>query len=263
MRHDGHAKHRQKMIEPLFDESLKPPGHAAWLMEWRAVLELGAGLAAAPALARLPRGDGHPVMVLPGFLTSDLSTALLRRLLGAWGYRVEKWSLGPNLTFNQAIVDRIGDRAHALSREQGRKVSLIGWSLGGLLAREVARRNAEDVRQLVTLSSPFARNFKASNLGGLYEFINGETVAHMGVDLIGRLSRPVAVPSTAIYTRSDGIVAWQTCMEQQEGPWAENVAVRGSHCGLVYNPQALRVVADRLSQPEGKWRRIDDTSTNG
>lgn len=173
-----------KKIEPLFDESLKPPSHLAWLQEWRAVLELGVGLAAAPALARLPRGDGHPVMVLPGFLTSDLSTALLRQLLGVWGYRVEKWNLGPNLTVNQAMVDRIGDRAHAVRHEQGRKVSLIGWSLGGLLAREVARRNADDVRQLVTLSSPFARNFKASNLGGVYEFINGETISGMGVDLI-------------------------------------------------------------------------------
>lgn len=244
----------------MFDESLKPPSLLSWLLEWRAVLELGAGLAAAPALAMLPRGDGHPVMVLPGFLTSDMNTGLLRQLLGAWGYRVEKWKLGPNLKVSQAIVDRIGDRVHALHHEQGRKVSLIGWSLGGLLAREVARRNADDVRQLVTLSSPFARNFKASNLGGVYELINGETISHMGVDLIRRLSRPVPVPSTAIYTVSDGIVAWQACVEQQEGPWAENVAVRGSHCGLVYNPQALSVLADRLGQAEGRWRRMDGTS---
>lgn len=132
-----------------------------------------------------------------------------------------------------------------------------------MLAREVARCNPDDVRQVVTLASPFARNFKASNLGHVYELINGETLAHMGEALILRMKSPVPVPSTAMFTRSDGIVAWETCVESVEGATTENVAVPGSHCGLVYNPVALAIVADRLRQPEGQWRRFDGASGKG
>ena len=247
----------QTMSAALFDESLQPPGWLSLLSEWRALTEMGVGWASAPGLALLPHGDGQPVLVIPGFLTSDRSTFLLRALLVAWGYQAEKWDLGQNLRLDQAMVDKVGARLHALRREHGCKLSLIGWSLGGVFAREVARANPGDVRQVITLASPFARNFKATSLRALYEGVNGGDITHIGAELIERMKRPLPVPSTALYTRCDGIVAWQSCIDSVEGPTTENISVPGSHCGLVSNPIALTVVADRLRQPEGGWRRFD------
>lgn len=244
------------MSTALFDESVKPPGLLALLSEWRVVLEMGVGVASTPGLAMLPPGDGQPVLVIPGFLTGDSSTMLLRMLLATWGYKAEKWEMGPNLRLDEQIVDKVGHRLQALRREHGRKPSLIGWSLGGVIAREVARAHPEDVRQVITLASPFARNFKATSLRRLYEHVNGGDLGHIGEDLIRRMKQPIGVPSTALYTRLDGIVAWQACVDEIEGPMAENVAVPGSHCGLVYNPVALAIVADRLRQPEGGWQRL-------
>jgi pimeloyl-ACP methyl ester carboxylesterase len=245
------------MTDALFDESLQPPGWLSLLSEWRALTEIGVGWASAPGLALLPHGDDQPVLVIPGFLTSDLSTVLLRTLLVAWGYRAETWDLGHNLRLDQPMVDKVAARLHALRRKHGRKLSLIGWSLGGVFAREVARANPGDVRQVITLASPFARNFKATSLRALYECVNGGDLGHIGTELIERMKQPVPVPSTALYTRSDGIVAWQSCIDSVEGPITENISVPGSHCGLVSNPIALTVVADRLRQPEGGWRRFD------
>src|SRR6185437_8404246 len=135
-----------------------------------------------------------------------------------------------------------------------RKVRLIGWSLGGVFAREAARRSSEQVRQVITLGSPFANEPKASNAWRLYEVLSGRQIK----DWLGReaMKLPPPVPSTAIYTRTDGIVAWRGCLEQ-ESAMTQNIEVEGSHCGLGHNPAVLYAIADRLALPEGKWRLFD------
>jgi pimeloyl-ACP methyl ester carboxylesterase len=232
----------------------RPPSRLLLALEARGIWEFQAFIAAYPLLRRAPRGDGHPVLVLPGLAASDVSTKPLRTYLQAQGYGAHGWKQGSNNGPRTGVEAGIDLRLAELARRYNRKVSLIGWSLGGVFAREAARRSPSLVRQVITLGSPFANEPKASNAWRLYEVLSGRRVD----DWPGReaMKLPLPVPSTAIYTRSDGIVAWQGCREQ-ESPTTENIEVEGSHSGLGYNPMALYAVADRLALPEGDWRPFD------
>jgi pimeloyl-ACP methyl ester carboxylesterase len=232
----------------------RPPSRLLLALEVRGIWEFQAFIAAYPLLRRAPRGDGHPVLVLPGLAASDVSTRPLRTYLGAQGYAAHGWKQGPNNGPRAGVEAAIDARLAELAQRYNRKVSLIGWSLGGVFAREAARRSSHLVRQVITLGSPFANEPKASNAWRLYEALSGRQVD----DWPGReaMKLPPPVPSTAIYTRSDGIVAWQGCREQ-ESATTENIEVEGSHSGLGYNPMALFAIADRLALPEGDWRPFD------
>ena len=152
------------------------------------------------------------------------------------------------------------DRLAELHDRHGRRVSVIGWSLGGIFAREMARRAPEQVRCVITLGSPFSGAPKASNAWKLYERASQRKVEDWPER--ERMRIPPPVPSTAIFSRSDGIVAWQGCLER-DGPLSENIEVEGSHCGLGHNPAVLYAVADRLAQPEGGWRPFERTGVKG
>jgi pimeloyl-ACP methyl ester carboxylesterase len=217
-------------------------------LEGRAWAELAALLPLLPLLARTPRGDGHPVLVLPGYLASDYSTRPLRAFLRDRGYHAHAWRLGRNRGPGPEIVAGLAARLRQLRARHGRAVSLVGWSLGGIYARELARRLPDDVRQVITLASPF-RDPSATNVARLLgPRPSGDVDA-----LAARLRLPLSVPSTSILSRSDGIVAWRSCLEE-EGPRRENVVVESSHCGMGHHVAALAVIADRLAQPEGTWR---------
>lgn len=177
-----------------------------------------------PLLLRAPKGDGHPVLVLPGFGASDLSTRVLRSFLRDRGYHVHAWRLGRNMGPRPAVIDGLRTRVRELAERHGRTMSLVGWSLGGIYAREIARAAPFVVRQVVTLGSPFHLHDR----------------------------RALTVPATAIYTRADGVVSWRTCLEEPSAT-SESVEVLGSHSGLGHNPAVLWIVADRLAQPEGSW----------
>ncbi len=221
---------------------LRPPSPALFALEGRAWLEFAALVAALPFLSRAPRGDGHPVLVLPGWLASDFSTRALRWFLRDRGYHVHGWRLGRNMGATPEIVSGLGRRFVALRERHGRKLTLIGWSLGGIYARELARRFPDDVRQVITLASPF-RDVSATLVARLRRG-GGERPG---------LAAPLSVPMTAIYSRTDGIVAWRSCLAD-DGPLSENVEVMSSHCGMGHHPGVLLVIADRLSQAEGAWR---------
>jgi pimeloyl-ACP methyl ester carboxylesterase len=231
---------------------LAPP--SAWLLalEGRAGLEFAALLAALPALARAPRGDGHPVLVLPGFLANDVSTRALRWFLRDRGYWAHAWRLGRNSGPTDAVITGLGARLRALAARHARRVSLVGWSLGGIYARELARALPMHVRQVITLASPF-RDLQASNVARLARL--GLAPRRSGTWRVPRerLAAPLPVPTTSFYSETDGIVAWRSCLVEP-GPQAENVAVRTSHCGMGHHPTVLLAIADRLAQAEGAWR---------
>src|SRR5215831_17014221 len=147
----------------MMQDSIPPPNPGLLLLEGRALLELAALLPAYPFLRRAPAGDGHPVLVLPGFMASDFSTRALRRFLRDKGYRTHGWKLGRNLGPNQATIAAMVGRLRDLEQRYDRRVSLIGWSLGGIYARELARAMPELVRQVITLASPF-RDVEAVNV---------------------------------------------------------------------------------------------------
>lgn len=225
----------------------------------RALVELGSLLLAAPLLATVPRGDGHPVLVIPGFVAGDASTAVLRHFLSHAGYDAHEWELGRNTgpKVIGAQGEKLVERLHAIHAATGRTVSLIGWSLGGIMARLVARRAPDAVRQVVTLGAPFAGNPRATNVWRLYELLAGQRLEDPYiVDLLAAEAAPPPVPSTAIWSRDDGIVAWQNCREPVT-PTTDNIAVRGSHCGLGVNPAVLYAIADRLAQPQDAWLPFD------
>ncbi len=221
----------------------------------RALAELGSLPWFGPLLMTAPRGDRHPVLVLPGFVTSDRSTGILRRYLEALGYTPYAWELGRNL--GPKAIGREGeklvDRLDAIHAETGRKVSIIGWSLGGVMARQVARRRPDVVRQVISLGSPFTGDPRATNVLRAYETLTGQRLsdADTQAQLAESRSAP-PVPSTAIYTKADGIVSWRNCCEPDDAT-TDNIEVYGSHCGLGVNASVLYAIADRLAQGEGEW----------
>lgn len=231
-----------------------PPSRQLLLLEMRAVAELSAFFAMAPLLRRSPSGDGHPVLVLPGLSASDTSTRPLRAFLRDRGYRAHGWKLGPNFGPRPGVEDAMQARLAELYERYGRKVSLVGWSLGGVFAREMARRAPSQVRSVITLGSPFAGAPRASNAWRLYEAVSGRRVEDW-TDR-ERMKQPPPVPATAIFSRTDGIVAWQGCLERQSST-TENIEVEGSHCGLGHHPAVLYAIADRLAQAEGEWRPFE------
>jgi pimeloyl-ACP methyl ester carboxylesterase len=235
-------------------DPIDPPSPLLLALESRAWLELVALLPAWPVLSRAPRGDGHPVMVMPGWLAGDTSTRALRWYLRDRGYHAHAWRLGMNRGPTPEVIAGLGERLHALHARHGRKVSLVGWSLGGIYARELARRLPEMVRQVITLASPF-RDPTATSVQRLYRLgiIRPPRTPDPEAEVRRRLRLPLSVPSTALYTKTDGIVAWQSCIDDP-GPTHENVAIRASHCGIGHHPASMMVIADRLAQPEGTWR---------
>jgi pimeloyl-ACP methyl ester carboxylesterase len=219
----------------------------------RAIADYGAMLAASPLLRRAPRGDGHPVLVLPGLLAEDASTATMRRYLRSLGYAVHGWRLGRNLGPTPAILSGMTSRLDALQRSSGRPVSLVGWSLGGIFARELARSRPSLVRQVITLGSPFdLADPDDSRAGMAYRRLGVLHVNPGSLPRRERLARPIPVPTTAVYSRLDGVVPWRACMNTP-GERRENVAVFSSHLGMGHNAAVLWVIADRLAQPEGIW----------
>jgi len=235
---------------------LRPPGLGLLLAEARGIFELNASLLLSPLLLRAPRGDGHPVLTLPGFLATDLSMVPMRHYLSELGYQTHAWRMGRNTGGVSRMQSALHDRLGEIFMATGRKVSLVGWSLGGVYARYLALQAPEMVRYVVTLGSPFADDVRATNATRLYEALSGETV-----DPDAALSKAVAgdlpVPTSAIYSKADGVVNWRTARSRPSAT-AENIEIHlASHVGLGVNPAALWAVADRLSQAEGQFQQFD------
>ena len=231
------------------DESRPSP--LLLLLEGRALWELASLPLAMPWLAaRVPHGDGHPVLVLPGLLAGDASTLPLRRFLKGRGYQVAGWGQGHNFGPRAGVLDRMRETLARLHARSGRKVSVIGWSLGGIYARELARAAPQQVRQVITLGSPLYGDPKrGSNAWGVYKAVSGR----LAVAAQERGDGPPPVPTTSIFTRTDGIVGWGCCIEKK-GPLTDNIEIVGAtHTGLGVHPLVLYAVGDRLAQPEAQW----------
>jgi len=236
-------------------QTLRPPSKTLMFLEGRAIHEFGAFLGALPLLSLAPRGDGHPVLVLPGLIASDVSTRPLRSFLSNKGYITSGWQQGRNLGLRHGVQQAMVDLVREFSDMHQRKISLVGWSLGGLYARQLAKMMPERVRSVITLGSPFAGHPRATNAWRVYEFASGRR-AEEDHRFGGSLSEPPPVPTTAIFSRTDGICAWQGCMEKSS-PMAESIEVESSHCGMGHHPAVVYAVADRLAQAEGQWKPFD------
>jgi pimeloyl-ACP methyl ester carboxylesterase len=243
---------------------VKAPSIFKIMMEGRSLFELGSYYLSTPFLKRLPRGDGHPVLVLPGLGASDFSTKPLRSFLADRGYDAHAWGLGRNFGLRDGVLEGMVERLDEIYTETGEKVSLIGWSLGGIFARELAKMFPEKVRSVISLGSPHSGDPRATNAWRFYEFVAGHSVEEPPIETL--LHKAPPVPTTSVYTKTDGVVAWQNCHQTKpvcpkKAKQVENIQVEASHCGLGVNPAVLYILADRLAQREGKWRPFSNVGS--
>jgi pimeloyl-ACP methyl ester carboxylesterase len=239
-------------LDPKLNESRPSP----WMMmmEGRAIFEWASSLVTLPALVtQLPHGDGHAVLVIPGFMASDTSTIVLRRFLAKRGYQVYGWGQGRNLGPKEGVFDDMRALLKKISTESDGKVSVVGWSLGGIYARELARELPDLVRQVITLGSPLYGDPKTTtNVWRTYKFMSGR----YKVDSKDRGHCQPPVPTTSIYTRGDGVVGWGCCVEKA-GPIADNIEINAaSHLGMGVNPLVLYAIGDRLAMRENGWHHF-------
>ncbi len=235
-------------------EKIKRPSILLFLTEiWRALLEFRKVLPFIKNYQVKQKGDGHTVFVIPGFLASDVSTKPLRRFLEKIGYKTCGWELGTNLADLEQL-SIIAEKIDRLYAETKQPISLIGWSLGGVYAREIAKEHPEKIRQVITLGSPFGGIMEPNNANITFEFIKWlKGYPEIEEDFVATLPNPAPLPSTAIYSKKDGIVPWQACMEKVEDEVHQNIESFGSHLGMGVNIQVLEIIADRLNYREENW----------
>jgi Alpha/beta hydrolase family len=200
----------------------------------------------------LPQGDGHPVVIFPGLASNHASVAPLRDFCRKLGYTAYDWGMGVNTGPAgdvDAWIDQLATHVRKITSAHGQRMSLVGWSLGGICAREVAKKLEGHVRQVITIGTPFGGEADQNNLGWINGLSSGRT-SKQEKELMARLRRAPDVPTTSIFSRSDGVVAWQACMHDGDQEHTEDIEVDGSHCGLGWNPEVLSIVAERLGRPE-------------
>ena len=222
----------------------------------RVFLEMGSSAALRPAFRLLPKGDGHAVLTLPGFMATNNSTRPMRSLLADLGYEAHGWDSGRNVRVNEELLTKLEAQLDRLAQDSGRKVSLIGWSLGGVLARELAKLMPEHVRQVVSLGSPITDDRNHTNAARLFKFFNGDEPEKLRGGQFQGLDIAPPVPTTSILTKTDGIVHWRGSVQhphKTNGYPSENIVVYASHCGLGVNPSVMIALADRLAQGEDDW----------
>ena len=231
---------------------------------WRAALEF-ASHHIRPALGMPAPGDGHPVVIFPGMGSDGRSVAPLRRHCQSLGYEAVDWgrgfNRGPRGDIDAWLAELQADTSDLLDGFP-QSATFIGWSLGGIYARELSKAMGPRVRQVITMGTPFNASADHTNVGWVFRLLSGSTPTFTAA-LSARLRRAPEVPTTSIYSRSDGVVAWQTCRHARESRRVQDVEVSGSHVGLGWNREVLRIVGDRLAQPPGRWRRYGPVATDG
>ncbi len=240
-------------------------------LEVRAFLELAILPCMLPILMTAPRGDGHPVLLLPGFMGSEATLIGLEVFLRNRGYAVETWGLGRNVGFHARHATALEQKIRHIHHKTGRKVSLVGWSLGGVFALYGAHQVPECVRSVVTLGSPVSADASGSASPPLVKAMY-RLVAHP-VGPAAHAMQPQArklrerkilpLPLSCLYSLGDGVVPPQEATIDGDPALHENIRVPGSHVGLGFNAVVLWIVADRLSQAEGQWHPFEPSGPLG
>lgn len=224
---------------------IKAPSLLTTALESLSPVEYARLLMALPELSAQARGDGKPVVVLPGYGASNISTIPLRGFLNWLGYDARGWELGRNTGNAPEFVPQVADQVRQLYLETGQPIDIIGWSLGGVIAREVARNHPDTVRQVVTMGSPIVGGAKYTTLGRHAER-RGVDLDEMEANMAARERRPITVPVTAIYSKNDGIVGWQACIDEHNAQ-VQHIEVVSTHLGLGISADVFKIIARTLS----------------
>lgn len=232
----------------------RAPSKLLWAAELpRAAWTVASLIGARRRLAAAPPGDGRPVLLLPGMFNSDRSNVVLRRYLGRLGYRAEGWGLGRNIGARSIGEEgeKLFERVRAIHAATGERVTLIGVSLGGIMARFAAHRLPDLVREVITISSPFAGSPRATNVWRAFELLTGDRIDSERVRAqIAEIARPLPVPSVALWSRSDGLVNGMIC-HATDDPAGRSIEIKGSHLAVQIRPEILLAVADALGRSRG------------
>jgi pimeloyl-ACP methyl ester carboxylesterase len=184
-------------------------------------------------------GQGRVVMVVPGLLTSDFWTVILRKYLTKKGFQVYGWEMGTNFGRLEKIPELI-TRIETIKDRHQQKIILLGWSMGGLFSREVSHQRPDLISKVMTLGSPFGDVLAPNNAKWVFELLNDDyDVDH---SLVQRLASPTIMPSVAFYSLKDGIVPWAACMDKVTDDQHINVEISSSHFGMGANPSVLDAV---------------------
>ena len=236
----------------------KPPSIGLAIAELpRALFELASLIPSHPLLTRAPRGDGHPVITIPGYRSDDTAMLAMRRYLARWGYEPHPWGLGTNLGVGYQRVDyeqRVLSNLERIVDKSKQPATLIGWSQGGVIAREVAKVRPDLLRQVITLGSPIADAPEATTLFRIFKRTSAEEISSEMMSHMREVASPLAtVRCICIYSNSDGIVSPDIAQDVVSQN-VENIRVNSSHLGMAVNPVVLFIIADRLAQPEEDWQ---------
>lgn len=236
----------------------KAPSKFLLLGEVRSIFELGSGLALSGLLHKFaPRGEGQPVLVLPGLGVNDISTKLLRVFLNDLGFVTYPWQLGINKGLNDYAIEQACHRLDTIYSQHLKPVSIVGQSLGGIFAREVAKRRPQSVRQVITLGSPFTGDIKQTHAQIIYQTLSRNKIDEATKKMLQTLSQKPPAPTTSVFSKFDGIIPWECSIEKDKN-LSENIEIIGaSHIGMISSPQSLYLIAERLSQPEKLWRPFE------
>lgn len=225
---------------------LKEPGPLHLFREMRMPFDFASLPLRAINLNKAPRGNGEPVMVLPGYLADDNSTWVIRAYLDYLGYDVRGWGLGFNRGGVRKLAAALTSQLEEMMTKDGKAVRLVGQSLGGVISREIARQRPYLVDRIITLGSPVVGGPKYTSFSTFYRMLTGDNVDHVENLIKERNRIPIKTPITAIYSRSDGVVAWQACIDN-DNPNVEHVEVSSSHGGMGVNGIVLEIIAERLA----------------
>ena len=197
------------------------------------------------------RGNGQPVLVIPGFMASDLTMKPMRRFLKRIGYTPYKWECGRNLARVENL-DFLEEKVKELYEQHGKKVSIIGWSLGGIYARELSKRQPNLVRQVISMSSPFGGIDKSDFVLRFFKIIKRKDLREMlDEKWLKTLPEPTPVFTTAIYSKKDKVIGWQYCIDKKEDALHKNIEAYCTHMGMPYDKTAFVIIAERLAmEPE-------------
>lgn len=231
-------------------EVIGPPPAFYLLLEARLAAEAASLMLQLPMLRLLEPSGRGPVLVLPGFMADDNLTWLLRRFLDGQGYRSYPWGLGVNRGPMMQYLPLIIERLEHIRDDHGASASIVGWSRGGVLAREAARDRPELVRSIVTLGSPVRGGVHGTSIGRWVTQQTGMTPEQIRRVLNQRRARTIRTPITALYSKTDGVVSWQACLDEESSQVA-HVEVPGSHTGLVVNAEVYRQIARALAPYHG------------
>lgn len=248
-----------KVDESIFEDAANSPSPFNVLMESRSLFELGQFFQSLSHISTLPSGDNHPVIVIPGFLTDDKYTSLMRWFLKKKNYDVRPWHQGVNLSFKLRYIQNLQKQIYQINNNTGKKVSLVGWSLGGMYARYASHTMPEYIRQVITLGTPFSRQMNSTLVTRFFELINRQKFSDFHPDIINKIIQPLPVASTSIYSKLDGVIAWECSICPTPHNNHEHIEIDSSHTGLTHNPASLYAIADRLALSENDWQPFENS----